>query len=41
METYHEQRSERWQDSEKGQSFIEAMESMAEIAAALRELQSP
>jgi hypothetical protein len=40
METYNEQRSEKWQDSEKGEAFIEMMESIAEIAAALRELQS-
>ena len=41
MATHHEQRSERWQDSEKGEAFIEMMESIAEVADALRELQSP
>jgi hypothetical protein len=41
MDMYHEQRSEKWQDSEKGEAFIEMMESMADIASALRELQSP
>jgi hypothetical protein len=41
MAMYHEQRSEQWQDSEKGEAFIEVMESIADIAAALGELQSP
>lgn len=41
METYHDERSEHWQDSEKGEVFTEAMESIAEIAAALEELQPP
>jgi len=38
MEVYHDQRSDSWRDSERGEEFTEAMESMAEIAAALRDL---
>lgn len=38
MEVYHDQRSDAWQDSERGEEFTEMMESMAEIAAALRDL---
>ena len=38
MEEYHDQRSEAWQDSERGEAFLETMESVAEIAAALRDL---
>ena len=39
METYSDQRSEHWQDSESGEAFLEAMESIAEIAVALRDLE--
>ena len=38
METHHDQRSEKWWDSERGEAFAEMMESIAEIAAALRDL---
>ena len=38
METYHDRRSENWRDSERGETFAEMMESIAEIAAALRDL---
>lgn len=38
METYHAQRSEAWQDSQRGEAFTELMESVEEIAAALRAL---
>ena len=38
METYHDQRSDAWRDSERGEALTEMMESMAEIAAALRDL---
>jgi len=39
METYHDERSEEWQDSQRGDSFTELIESVEEIADALRELQ--
>ena len=38
METYHDQRSDTWRDSERGEALAEMTESMAEIAAAMREL---
>lgn len=38
METYHDQRSENWRNSERGEEFIEMIESIAEIVAALRDL---
>ena len=38
METYHDQRSENWRDSERGEAFDEVVESIAEIVAALRDL---
>lgn len=38
METYHDQRSENWRDSERGEAFAEMMESIADIVAALRDL---
>jgi len=38
MEIYHNQRSDAWQDSERGEEFTDMMESMAEIAAALRDI---
>jgi hypothetical protein len=38
METYRYQRSEQWSDSERGEAFDEVVESIAEIADALREL---
>jgi len=38
MEVYHNQRSDAWQDSERGEEFADMMESMAEIAAALRDI---
>ena len=38
METYHDQRSEQWRDSERGEAFDEAAESIAEVAEALRDL---
>jgi len=37
METYHDQRSEAWQDSDRGEAFAETMESVADIVEALRE----
>lgn len=39
MEAYHDQRSDTWQNSERGEAFTDMMESMAEIAAALRDLE--
>ena len=38
MESYHDQRSDAWRDSERGEALSEMMESMAEIAAELRDL---
>jgi len=38
MGVYHDQRSDAWRDSECGEEFTEMMESMAEIAAQLRDL---
>jgi len=38
METYHDQRSQAWQDSLRGEAFNELMESMAETAEALTEI---
>lgn len=38
MESYHDQRSERWQDSERGEQFREMMESLEEITAVLRDI---
>lgn len=38
MESYHDQRSERWQDSERGEGFREMMESLEEITAVLRDI---
>lgn len=40
METHYDARSDTWRDSERGEAFAEAMESVAEIAAALREIPS-
>lgn len=39
METYHEERSESWRESDRAEAFLEVMESFAEIAADLRDLQ--
>jgi hypothetical protein len=40
METYYDQRSDAWQESERGEALTEMTESMAEIAAVMRELDS-
>jgi hypothetical protein len=40
MGTYHSQRSAAWQDSERAETFIEMMESLADAAEALREIPS-
>ena len=40
METYHAQRSETWWDSERGEAFIEMMESVANVAEALKDIPS-
>lgn len=40
MESYYEEKSERWQDSERGEVFAEVMESIADIAATLKEIPS-
>lgn len=40
MESYYEEKSERWQDSERGEVFAEVMESIADIAATLKEISS-
>jgi len=39
MDAYNDQRSDAWRKSERGEAFAEIMVSMAEIAAALRELE--
>ena len=38
MENYHNQRSDAWQDSDRGEAFVEMMESVADIVEALRQL---
>lgn len=38
METYHDQRSEPWRDSLRGEAFAERMESVADIVEALGEI---
>jgi hypothetical protein len=38
MESYHDKRSERWQEGERGEQFREMTESLEEITAALREI---
>lgn len=40
MEVYSDQRSETWRDSERGEAFAEMMESVADIAEALKEIPS-
>jgi len=40
METYHDQRSEQWRDSERGEAFAETLESLADVAVALRDIPS-
>jgi len=40
MEVYYDQRSEAWQDSERGEAFTEVMESLTQIAEALSEVGS-
>ena len=38
METYQTQRSETWQDSPRGEAFVEMMESLADVAEALKDI---
>ena len=38
MDSYYEERTEVWQDSERGESFTERMESIEEIVTILRDL---
>lgn len=38
MQAYSDQRSEQWRDSERGEALVEMMESMAEVAEALQEI---
>jgi hypothetical protein len=38
MQAYHDQRSEQWRDSERGEALTDMMESIAEIVAALQDL---
>ena len=40
MDAYLDQRSDAWRDSEHGEAFAEVMESMADIVAALRDIES-
>jgi hypothetical protein len=40
METYYAQRSEAWQDSQRGEAFTEMMESVADAAEVLKETPS-
>jgi hypothetical protein len=39
METYYEERSEEWQESERGERFAEMMESIQEITAQIQALE--
>jgi flagellar biosynthesis/type III secretory pathway ATPase len=38
MHGYYDARSEAWQDSDRGEAFIEMMDSVADAANALREI---
>jgi hypothetical protein len=38
MQSYAQQRSDAWHDSERGELFAKTMESMAEITEALRDI---
>ena len=38
MQGYYDARSEAWKDSDRGEAFIETMESVADAAEALREI---
>lgn len=38
MEAYYEERTEGWQNSERGESFTERMESIEEVVTLLRDL---
>jgi hypothetical protein len=38
MEIYYDQRAETWQESERGEAFLETMESVTEVAEALTEI---
>lgn len=38
MEAYYDEKTESWQESERGEAFAEAMESAAEISSALSEI---
>jgi len=38
MHGYYDARSEAWQDSDRGEAFIEMMESVADAVEALREI---
>lgn len=40
MDIYLDQRSDVWRDSERGEALVEMIESMTEIAAALRDIDS-
>ena len=39
MQGYYDARSETWQDSNRGEAFMETMESVADTAEALRDIQ--
>ncbi len=41
MEAYYDQRSDVWQESERGEAFGEVMESLTQIAEALSEVYLP
>jgi hypothetical protein len=38
MDSYYEERTEGWQDSERGESFTERMESIEDIVTLIRDL---
>lgn len=40
METYHTRRSEAWRESERGEMFVEMMESVVDTAGALKDIPS-
>jgi hypothetical protein len=41
MEAVYAQRTERWQDSERGEAHLARAEALREILSALEELQEP
>jgi len=40
MQTYYEQRSEAWQESETGEALLERLQALQEVRTAMEELPS-